>query len=87
MCITDPHNPTGHELTPQALSDLADRTSEVGAILLVDRVFADYAHAPRKYETVPVTGYLTRSYSKSLAVSGRAMDGLRPQASPPQQRR
>lgn len=77
VCITDPHNPTGVELSKGEVASLAARVRGANAHLLVDRVFADFADAPACYESISFDGYLTRSFSKSLGRGGVRFGWLR----------
>ncbi|WP_431795262.1 pyridoxal phosphate-dependent aminotransferase [Microbacterium enclense] len=67
VALQDPHNPTGHELSDSERTEILETCRHAGVWVLVDRVFADFAHSPEAYASEPNV-MVARSYSKSLGI-------------------
>ncbi len=67
VVVTNPHNPTGHVLSPELRKVILDRAAEVGAWLLADEV---YQGAERDGKTTQ--SFWNGGYEKVIVVNGVA---------------
>src|SRR2546422_5986720 len=65
VVVTNPHNPTGHVLSPELRKVILDRAAEVGAWLLADEV---YQGAERDGKTTQ--SFWNGGYEKVIVVNG-----------------
>ncbi len=68
--LCNPNNPTG-DLTPrETVLNLLKRTRSVGAALIVDEAFADFAPGESVADLVDESLYVARSFTKFFAIPG-----------------
>jgi len=65
VVVTNPHNPTGHVLSPELRKVILDRAADVGAWLLTDEV---YQGAERDGKTTQ--SFWNSGYEKAIVVNG-----------------